>query len=149
MAYYSIEEIKIAALDTMMENSTLSITGMPFLAAMLTKLTAPKPTEAVPAPVVAEAEPEVTEPAVSEAAKETAPSAPVFLGPQAALKRSVYDRLQIYRTKGMPSVEISKLTKGKVTPDEVLEILAGAKMPFGKLEVLDNVLEGKQEEVAS
>lgn len=149
MAYYSIEEIKIAALDTMMENSTLSITEMPFLAAMLAKLAKTKPTEAVPAPVVAEAEPEVTEPAVSEAAKETAPSAPIFLGPQAALKRSVYGRLQIYRTKGMSSVEISKLTKGKVTPDEVLEILTGAKMPFSKWEALDNVLEGKQEEVAS
>lgn len=149
MAYYSIEEIKIAALDTMMENSTLSITGIPFLAAMLTKLTAPKPTEAVPAPVVAEAEPEITELTVSEAAKETAPLAPIFLGSQAALKRSVYDRLQIYRTKGMSSVEIFKLTKGKVTPDEVLEILAGAKMPFSKWEALDNVLEGKQEEAAS
>ena len=112
-------------------------------------MTVPKPTEAVPAPVVAEAEPEVTEPAASEAAKEAVPSAPIFLGPQAALKRSVYDRLQAYRTKGMSSVEISKLTKGKVTPDEVLEILAGAKMPFGKWEALDNVLEGKQEEAAS
>lgn len=149
MAYYSIEEIKIAALDTMMENSTLSITGMPFLAAMLAKLAKPEPTEAVPAPVVAETEPEVTEPAVSEAAKEAAPSVPVFFGPQAALKRSVYDRLQIYRAKGMSSVEISKLTKGKVTPDEVLEILAGAKMSFSKWEAIGNVLEGKQEEAAS
>lgn len=148
MAYYTIEDIKIAALDTMMENSTLSITGMPFLAAMLTKLTAPKPTEAVPAPVVAEAEPEVTEPAVSEAAKETAPSAPIFLGPQAALKRSIYDRLQIYRTKGMSSVEISKLTKGKVTPDEVMEIISGAKIPFIKWKALDSVLEGKTEETS-
>ena len=147
--YYHIDEIKLAALDAMMENRTLGITGMPFLAALLEKLTAPKPAEAVPAPVVAEAEPEVTEPAVSEAAKETAPSAPVFLGPQASLKRSVYDRLQIYRTRSMSSVEISKLTNGKVTPDEVLEILAGAKMPFGKWEALDNVLEGKQEEAAS
>ena len=147
--YYHIDEIKLAALDAMMENRTLGITGMPFLAALLEKLTAPKPSETAPAPAVAEAEPEVTEPAVSEAAKETAPSAPVFLGPQASLKRSVYDRLQIYRTRSMSSVEISKLTNGKVTPDEVLEILAGAKMPFGKWEALDNVLEGKQEEAAS
>ena len=147
--YYHIDEIKLAALDAMMENRTLGITGMQFLAALLEKLTAPKPAEAVPAPVVAEAESEVTEPAVSEATKETAPSAPVFLGPQAALKHSVYDRLQAYRTRGMSSVEISKLTNGKVTPDEVLEILTGAKMPFGKWEALDNVLEGKQEEAAS
>ena len=149
MAYYSIEEIKIAALDTMMENSTLRITGMAFLDAMLAKLAKPEAAEAAPAAVTSEAEPEVTEPAVSEAVKETAPSAPIFLGSQAALKRSVYDRLQAYRTRGMSSVEISKLTKGKVTPDEVLEILAGAKMPFNKWEALDNVLEGKQEEAAS
>lgn len=142
MAYYSIEEIKIAALDTMMENSTLSITGMPFLAAMLAKLVKPEATEDAPAAVTSEPEaPEEPEPA--------APSAPIFLGPQAALKRPVYDRLQAYRTKGMSSVEISKLTKGKVTPDEVLEILAGAKMPFSKWEALDNVLDGKQEEAAS
>lgn len=147
--YYHIDEIKLACFAVMMENSTMCLTAAPAYKALLEKLTAPKPTEAVPAPVVAEAEPEVTEPAVSEAAKETAPSAPIFLGPQVALKRSVYDRLQIYRTKGMSSVEISKLTKGKVTPDEVLEILAGAKMPFGKWEALDNVLEGKQEEAAS
>ena len=147
--YYHIDEIKLAALDAMMENRTLGITGMQFLAALLEKLTALKPAEAAPAPAATEAEPEVTEPAVSEAVKETALSAPVFLGPQAALKRSVYDRLQAYRTRGMSSVEISKLTKGKVTPDEVLEILAGAKMPFNKWEALDNVLEGKQEEAAS
>ena len=46
-------------------------------------------------------------------------------------------------------MEISKLTKGKVTPGEVLEILAGAKMPFSKWEALDNVLDGKQKEAAS
>ena len=147
--YYHIDEIKLACFAVMMENSTMCLTAAPAYKALLEKLTAPKPTEAVPAPVVAETEPEVTEPAVSEATKEAAPSAPVFLGPQAALKRSVYDRLQIYRTKGMSSVEISKLTKGKVTPDEVLEILAGTKMPFSKWEALDNVLEGKQEEAAS
>ena len=63
--YYHIDEIKLAALDAMMENRTLGITGMQFLAALLEKLTAPKPSETAPAPAVAEAEPEVTEPAVS------------------------------------------------------------------------------------
>ena len=133
MANYSLEEIKLAALDAMMEHSTFSITGMPFLAAMLERLVKP--------------EPETEEP---EAAPEEppAPSAPSFFGQQAALKRSVYERLQACRAKGMSSVEISKLTRGKVAPDEVMEIISGAKIPFIKWKALDGVLEGKQEEAS-
>lgn len=133
MANYSLEEIKLAALDAMMEHSTFSITGMPFLAAMLERLVKP--------------EPETEEP---EAAPEepSAPSAPSFFGQQAALKRSVYERLQACRAKGMSSVEISKLTRGKVAPDEVMEIISGAKIPFIKWKALDGVLEGKQEEAS-
>lgn len=143
MANYSLEEIKIAALDAMMENSVMSITGIPFLAAMLERLA--KPEQAVldlkepgPEPEEPEAAPE--EPAV--------PSAPSFFGQQAVLKRSVYERLQACRAQGMSSVEISKLTKGKVTPDEVMEIISGAKIPFIKWKALDSVLEGKQEEAS-
>ena len=133
MANYSLEEIKLAALDAMMEHSTFSITGMPFLAAMLERLVKP--------------ELETEEP---EAAPEEppAPSAPSFFGQQAALKRSVYERLQACRAKGMSSVEISKLTRGKVAPDEVMEIISGAKIPFIKWKALDGVLEGKQEEAS-
>ena len=143
MANYSLEEIKLAALDAMMEHSTFSITGMPFLAAMLERLVKPEPTVLD----LKEPEPEPEEP---EAAPEEpfAPSAPSFLGQQAALKRSVYERLQACRAKGMSSVEISKLTRGKVTPNEVMEILAGTKIPFIKWKALDGVLEGKQEEAS-
>ena len=142
MANYSLEEIKLAALDAMMEHSTFSITGMPFLAAMLERLV--KPEQAVLD--LKEPEPEPEEPAPEE--EPAAPSAPSFFGQQAALKRSVYERLQTCRAKGMSSVEISKLTKGKVTPDEVMEIISGAKIPFIKWKALDGVLEGKQEETS-
>lgn len=143
MAYYTIEDIKIAALDAMMEHSTFSITGMPFLAAMLERLV--KPEQAVLDLKEPEPEPEEPEAAPEEPA---APSAPSFFGQQAALKRSVYERLQACRAKGMSSVEISKLTKGKVTSDEVMEIISGAKIPFIKWKALDSVLEGKQEEAS-
>ena len=143
MANYSLEEIKLAALDAMMEHSAMSITGIPFLAAMLERLAKPEPTVLD----LKEPEPESEEP---EAAPEepAAPSAPSFFGQQAALKRSVYERLQACRAKGMSSVEISKLTKGKVTPDEVMEIISGAKIPFIKWKALNGVLDGKQEEAS-
>lgn len=141
MANYSIEEIKIAALDAMMENSVMSITGIPFLAAMLEKLA--KQEQTVLDLKEPEPEPEETEAAPEEPA---APSAPSFFGQQAALKCSVYERLQACRAKGMSSVEISKLTGGKVTPDEVMEILAGAKIPFIKWKALDSVLDKQEEE---
>lgn len=143
MAYYTIEDIKIAALDAMMEHSAMSITGMPFLAAMLERLV--KPEQAVLDLKEPEPEPEEPEAAPEEPA---APSAPSFFGQQAALKRSVYERLQACRAKGMSSVDISKLTRGKVTPDEVMEILAGTKIPFIKWKALDGVLEGKTEETS-
>ena len=143
MAYYTIEDIKIAALDAMMEHSAMSITGIPFLAAMLERLA--KPEQAVLDLKEPEPEPEEPEAAPDEPA---APSAPSFFGQQAALKRSVYERLQACRATGMSSVEISKLTKGKVTPDEVMEIISGAKIPFIKWKALDSVLEGKQEETS-
>ena len=143
MAYYTIEDIKIAALDAMMEHSAMSITGIPFLAAMLERLA--KPEQAVLDLKEPEPEPEESEAAPEEPA---APSAPSFFGQQAALKRSVYERLQACRLKGMSSVEISKLTKGKVTPDEVMEIISGAKIPFIKWKALDSVLDGKQEEAS-
>ena len=143
MAYYTIEDIKIAALDAMMEHSAMSITGIPFLAAMLERLA--KPEQAVLDLKEPEPEPEEPEAAPEEPA---APSAPSFFGQQAALKRSVYERLQACRAKGMSSVEISKLTRGKVTPDEVMEIISGAKIPFIKWKVLDSVLEGKTEETS-
>lgn len=143
MAYYTIEDIKIAALDAMMEHSAMSITGIPFLAAMLERLA--KSEQAVLDLKEPEPEPEEPEAAPEEPA---APSAPSFFGQQAALKRSVYERLQACRAKGMSSVEISKLTKGKVTPDEVMEIISGAKIPFIKWKALDSVLEGKTEETS-
>ena len=135
MAYYTIEDIKIAALDAMMEHSAMSITGIPFLAAMLERLA--KSEQDVLDLKEPEPEPEEPEAASEELA---APSAPSFFGQQAALKRSVYERLQACRAKGMSSVEISKLTKGKVTPDEVMEIISGAKIPFSKWKALDGVL---------
>ena len=143
MAYYTIEDIKIAALDAMMEHSAMSITGIPFLAAMLERLA--KPEQAVLD--LKETEPEHEEP---EAAPEepAAPSAPSFFGKQAAPKGTVNEPLQACRAQGMSSVEISKLTKGKVTPDEVMEIISGAKIPFIKWKALDSVLEGKTEETS-
>lgn len=152
--YYHIDEIKLAALDVMMEDHELGVSGLPFLEALLAKLTKPESVETAPAAV---AEPVVTEPEVSEpekpvveaekaetpkadATKQDAPAMQVYYGPQALMKREIYKALQARRAQGITSGAISKLTRGKVTPDEVLEIIAGAKLPWTKWEALAKAL---------
>lgn len=138
MAYYSIEEIKLAALDAMMENSTLSITGMPFLAAMLEKLKKPEVTETAPAAVVCEvqtAEPEAAaepEPVKTEAR---------FVGTGAELKRATLWAMEAMRAKGTSAPDLAKMAHGKVSADDIVEMLARGRVSFDKWKAMAKALD--------
>lgn len=108
MAYFSIDEIKIAALDAMMENSTFGITGMPFLAAMLEKLNKPEPR---------------------------------FVGTGAELKRATLWAMEAMRAGGKSAPELARLTHGKVSADDVTEMLARGRVAFDKWKAMAKALD--------
>ena len=141
MAYYSIDEIKIAALDAMMENSTFGITGMPFLAAMLEKLNKPEPVvfDTKFDAKTEEPAPEKTAAAPAEPAEQK--QEPRFVGTGAELKRATLWAMESMRAGGKSAPELSKMTHGKVSADDVTEMLARGRVAFDKWKAMAKALD--------
>ena len=143
MGYYSIKEIKLAAFEVMMESSTLCLTAMPAFKALLDKLEKPEEPEITPAAV-----PEVkaAEPAEEEAGTEQ--ETPVFYGSKAGFKARVFEALRLSRMAGASIPEICERSGGKLTPEDVLAMLAAGKVPYRKWTDLAGVLGVRWEEAS-
>lgn len=136
MAYFSIDEIKIAALDAMNEVKADSDTfvdmfrGMQLLIRRLEDLAQP------PAPVTVETAPE----------PEELPG--TFTGYGWKIKRRTYEKLlEARKTRTVP--ELSKLTGGRCSVDDVLGMLEAHKVPIGKWKAMAEGLGLSPEEEAS
>ena len=149
---YTENEIKVAAMDVMMANPGMAITGMSFLKALLEQLKEADlipEIRAVPEPAPMKEMEEtakdfldsidrVTGETAGEAADKQDPQS--FRGYGWNLKKETLDALQKARSEGRTINELVKATDGKLTDTDVLYLLDCRPMPFGKWKTMAKAL---------
>ena len=71
----------------------------------------------------------------------------VFVGFRADYKRAVYTKLLELRTQGVSIPELVKMSEGKVTDEEIVQMLAAGKVHISKWEIVGDAVGIKPEEI--